>query len=119
MGWVSHRSASDQPPDPNRLLVTADRHVAERGPAGGVADRPVYRIRDQELRAELLVETFYSRRKIYRVADHGVFLAARRPDVAGHHIAEMNPDTDAQRPITADVVLLNRGQHLAPGGDRP
>src|SRR5206468_4063910 len=48
----------------------------------------------------------------------GVFLAARRADIAGNDLAEMNADADAQRPGAASVVALHRLEHLARRLDR-
>ena len=60
------------------------------------------------LRAEVLVERLDPRGAIHGVADHGVFLAARRADVAGDDVAEMQADADPQRPVMAVIVARHR-----------
>src|SRR5262245_29674938 len=82
-----------------------------------MADRLPNRVGYQQLRPEFLVEALDSGGQIHRVADHGVFLAPRRADVACHHLPKMQSYANAQRPITADIVLLNRGKHFARGRD--
>ena len=70
------------------------------------------------MRIEFLVEGFQPGREVHGIADHGVFLAARRADIAGDHFAEMNADADLQRPSAGTVNSLHRNQHLAGRGDR-
>src|SRR2546422_11689965 len=65
-------------------------------------------LRDQDLvrpgaRAE-------SRRGVYRVADHRVFQPAVRPDVAGEHLPEVDPDPDAE--LRAALLLPLRVEPL-------
>src|SRR5262249_41422211 len=108
---------SSQTPHANRLLVAADRYISERDRIDIMADRLMNRIGYQELRPEFLVEALDSGGQIHRVADHGVFLAPRRADVACHHLPKMQSYADTQRPITADIVLLDRGKHFARGRD--
>src|SRR5262249_9603160 len=72
-----------------------------------IADRLLNRVRYQELRPEFLVEALDSGGQIHRVADHGVFLAPRRADVACHHVPKMQSYANTERPITADIVLLD------------
>src|SRR5260221_134364 len=108
---------SSQTPHANRLLIAGDRYISERERTGIMADRLLNRVRYQELRPEFLVEALDSGGQIHRVADHGVFLAPRRADVACHHVPEMQSDANTERPITADIVLLDRGKHFARGRD--
>src|SRR6266404_2003007 len=109
--------SSSQAPHANRLLVAADRYVSERDGIDIIADRLMDRVGYQELRPEFLVEALDSGGQIHRVAAHGVFLAPRRADVASHHLPKMQSYADTQRPITADIVLLDRGKHFARGRD--
>src|SRR5690349_10503270 len=86
-------------PHRDRPFIAPDRDLAERyGVAALLSQGVVHRRRDQELRIEILVERLEPRRKIHGVADHGVFLAPRRADIAGDDLADVNADTDAQRP---------------------
>src|SRR5262249_47025090 len=98
---------SSQTPHANRLLVAADRYISERDRVDIMADRLPNRVGYQELRPEFLVEALDSGGQIHRVADHGVFLAPRRADVACHHLPKMQSYADTQRPSTADIVLLD------------
>src|SRR5438105_882574 len=66
--------------------------------AASVAGYDANHIRDQELLIEALVERIEPRGEVHGVADHGVFLAPRRTDIARDHFAEVNADADAQRP---------------------
>src|SRR5581483_7842000 len=59
------------------------------------------------------------RGEILGVADHGIYLAARRADIAGDHLAEMNADTDREWPARALVDALHGDKHFARGRDRP
>jgi len=59
---------------------------------------------------EFLVERFKPGGKIHGVADHGIFLAPRRADIAGHHLAEMDPDADTQM---LEALEIEVGQRLA------
>src|SRR5262249_25170681 len=108
---------SSQTPHANRLLVAADRYISERDRIDIMADRLPNRVRYQQLRPEFLVEALDSGGQIHRVADHGVFLAPRRADVACHHLPKMQSYANAQRPIAADIVPLDRGKHFARGRD--
>src|SRR5207302_10696984 len=73
-----------QPPHSHRPLIAPDLDLPERdGIAAGFAERIANRFRDQELRIEVLVERFEPRGEIHGVADHGIFLASRRADIAG------------------------------------
>src|SRR5262249_3376298 len=105
--FVAERSS--QTPYANRLLVAADWDISERDRIDILADRLPNCVRYQELRPEFLVEALDSGGQIHRVADHGVFLAPRRADVACHHLPNMQSYADTQRPITADILLLDRG----------
>src|SRR5262249_49967422 len=78
--FVAQRSS--QTPHANRLLVAADRYISERDRIDILADRLLDRVGYQQLRGEFLVEALNSGGQIHRVADHGVFLAPRRADVA-------------------------------------
>src|SRR5258706_6841544 len=89
---------SSQTPHANRLLIAADRYISERERTGIMADRLLNRVRYQELRPEFLVEALDSGGQIHRVADHGVFLAPRRADVACHHVPKMQSDANTERP---------------------
>src|SRR4051812_32491693 len=72
-------SRSPQLKHRDRLLVAAHCDLAARHRiAAVVAQRLAYGQRDQELRAELLVQRLQPRGKIHGVADHGVFLAPGR-----------------------------------------
>src|SRR5262249_60974551 len=114
---VGQQDNSSQTPHTNRLLVAADRYISERDRVDILADRLPNRVGYEELRPELLVEALDSRSQIHRVADHGVFLAPRRADVACHHVPEMQSYADTQRPIAADILLLDRGKHFPRGRD--
>src|SRR5260221_1678445 len=108
---------SSQTQHATRLLIAADRYISERDRIEIMADRLLNRVRYQELRPEFLVEALDSGGQIHRVADHGVFLAPRRADVACHHVPKMQSYANTERPITADIVLLDRGKHSARSRD--
>src|SRR5262249_57567774 len=117
-GKIARRAEhSSQTPHANRLLIAADRYISEWDRIDILADRLLNSVRYQELRPEFLVEALDSGGQIHRVADHGVFLAPRRADAACHHVPKMQSYADTQRPITADIVLLDRGKHFARGRD--
>src|SRR5262245_66179706 len=94
-----HRSL--QSPDANGPRVTLDRDLAERrrGAAGGV-EGCGHRVGDQEGGAELLVQLLEPGGEVYGVADRRELLPPRRPHVADHRRAGVEPDPDAERPRT-------------------
>jgi len=97
------------------LIATSPSDTASV-PSSPSASRTVAETRSCELNS--LFECFKPRGKIHGVADHGIFLAPGRADIARHHFAEVNADADPQRPAAAVVDQLHRGQHLARGFDR-
>src|ERR1700759_3225675 len=80
---------SSQLPDRHRLVVAPDRDFAERhGVAAVLAEHIMHARGDEELRVEVLVGGPQPRGKIHGIADHGIFLAPGRADIAGDHLAE-------------------------------
>src|SRR5712691_13490604 len=82
------------PVDRDLLRFPLDLNRVERLDVRGPLQLLEERLRDQDLvwpgtRAE-------AGRGVHRVADHGVFQPAVRPDVADEHLPEVDPDPDAE-----------------------
>src|SRR2546421_7726975 len=94
--------------DRDLLRLSLDLNRVERLDIRGPLQLREERLRDQDLvrpgaRAE-------SRRGVHRVADHRVFQPAVRPDVAGEHLPEVDPDPDAE--LRAALLLPLRVEPL-------
>ena len=71
--------------------------IAERAQAVGLAQAGVGRARDEQVDALLGGHRLEPAREVRRVADGGVLDAPLGADVAGHHVAGVEPDAHGQR----------------------
>src|SRR5437867_2727050 len=71
------------------------------------------RVGDQNVRGVLLVEPFYSGGHIHRVSHHSILLSVHGPDVAGHHVAAIDPDPDPQMQVWIATYVLQLPDFLS------
>src|ERR1044071_9471939 len=95
--------------DSRRRFAPSDGDVAHRGrardetfPARLLPDD----FRDEELRADLLVQLLDARGEVHHVADDRVLLPKLRADAARHGLARVQPDADPRRQHAPARLLL-------------
>src|SRR5579859_2204546 len=109
----AHRRSVESP-DLELLAVALDRRRRQRRRACPGTERRHHRARDEEAGAKLLGELLDARGEIDGVADRGELLAPRRTDIAGHRLAVMQADADAQRPFPrGETLAIDLRQYVA------